>query len=855
VKAPKSNPLSCPWNNYSHLIQHHLSASDYDNAEKMLSQFENRYYQRIEGWTALEEVEYWVVKTEVNMLGGTRSECQSDIDNFPFYTGGPAEWPEALVDVFLIYRRVRTLPESLSNRISLLEILLEEKRGCYLDLLERVDAAASAVDSITAAKMLLAAGRSATNLGRPVRAELYFRRALSLAGRSGSAELQASALTHLAHHQERNQGILEATNTAFSAIDFFLRSGRLAKAAELRLQIARLQVRQGLLLDALRSIEMIRGVPCSQLSPPFELSVALDHARLCNMLEQSAKARRYLLAVVRKARSTEDPVSLVSALGLLSVTYTALALSSMASVAVRLADRLVRVVPLTPEQRASYQLDVSTYLLESKQHEAALRRISNATQLAESVHLPELTVKCRRIRAELLIAKQKWRPGVRLLQEVVREYEQMSYPYERAKAEVSLGKALQKLSLAADRTKTDTDTQDPIGRTADQPDPPGASVWLRRGLRRLDQIGVPTNCDNISPQGSFASLTPAAASCRRPSSLRVALPKNRWAKYGIVTEDRQFQTELLHMSRVAKSPLPILIRGETGAGKELVAKAIHTLSSRPGRFTVFNSATCGNDLFEAELFGHRKGSFTGAWRDREGLVVQAAGGTLFLDEIADLGHSAQSSLLRFLDSGEVRPVGSDTIRHVDVRIVSASYRGLAEMVEDGRFRRDLFFRLAGTELQIPPLRARRQDILLLINYFAKRAKIPADKLAEILADGFDRRLLSYSWPGNVRQLSHWVTQLAALQQGDLSHAQIVELMKRAMTAVAKGIGYKTTVSSEGQKCQRPALGSEELIALLSRHKGNISRIAQELQTYRTHVYRLIKLNNLDHKSYRNADTV
>jgi DNA-binding NtrC family response regulator len=318
-----------------------------------------------------------------------------------------------------------------------------------------------------------------------------------------------------------------------------------------------------------------------------------------------------------------------------------------------------------------------------------------------------------------------------------------------------------------------------------------------------------------------------------------------WRRFGIVTASSRVHAELIQVSHIAPTLLPVLIHGETGSGKELIARAVHAMSGKEGPFVVFNSATCRNDLFEAEMFGHRKGAFTGAIRNREGLVAQAENGALFLDEIADLSPAAQASLLRFLDTGEVRAVGSDQTVKIKTRIISASHHGLRALVAAGKFRRDLFFRLAGIEVRLPPLRERPEDIRPLLEHFADRAGIDPHVLSEIIVGAMAERLLTYSWPGNIRQLSHWVTQLGALLSGELPLPQVKRLLNRALSVVFSAEGHRSTRRKAAYVPER-----EELKRLVARFDGNISRIAAEIGTYRTQVYRLLREMDIDHHQYR-----
>ena len=224
--------------------------------------------------------------------------------------------------------------------------------------------------------------------------------------------------------------------------------------------------------------------------------------------------------------------------------------------------------------------------------------------------------------------------------------------------------------------------------------------------------------------------------------------------------------EVLAMSeRVAASDSPVLIQGESGTGKELVARTIHLQSPRAGR--PFVSVNCGalpDTLLETELFGHRRGAFSGAVASRVGLFEAADGGTLFLDEIGEMSPAMQVRLLRALDSGEVRRVGEERAFHVDVRIVGATAKDLSREAAEGRFRWDLFYRVSTVIVPVPPLRARRDDIPLLVRHFATGAGRDGRTLA--FSDEALTLLVDYEWPGNVRELRNVIERLQILHRGD-----------------------------------------------------------------------------------------
>ncbi|MBM7112295.1 sigma-54-dependent transcriptional regulator [Archangium primigenium] len=218
------------------------------------------------------------------------------------------------------------------------------------------------------------------------------------------------------------------------------------------------------------------------------------------------------------------------------------------------------------------------------------------------------------------------------------------------------------------------------------------------------------------------------------------------------------------IERVAHSHVPVLVRGESGSGKELVARALHFEGPRKaGPFVAVNCTAIPNSLLESELFGHVKGSFTGATTPRRGLFLEADGGTLFLDEIGDMAPELQAKLLRVLEDGEVRAVGADASRKVDVRVVAATHQDLETRVREGRFRQDLFYRLDVVPLRVPPLRERREDIPLLLEHFVGRAR---ERNARVRLAGFTPEALallaSAPWPGNVRELENLVERLAVV---------------------------------------------------------------------------------------------
>ena len=236
----------------------------------------------------------------------------------------------------------------------------------------------------------------------------------------------------------------------------------------------------------------------------------------------------------------------------------------------------------------------------------------------------------------------------------------------------------------------------------------------------------------------------------------------------------QMRELMNYARRIARTKVNVLITGESGTGKEILARAIHDFSDRAGKaFVPFNCTAIPRDLLESQLFGHRRGAFTGADRDQLGLIRTAREGTLFLDEVGELGLDLQPKLLRFLESGEISPLGEPGSLTIDVRIVAATNANLEDAVRDGRFREDLFYRLNVVRLSIPPLRERRDEIPGFVNHFVARAADEFKKGHLRVAEETMERLLLYRWPGNVRQLQNEMRRMVALAEPDstlLPHA-------------------------------------------------------------------------------------
>jgi transcriptional regulator with PAS, ATPase and Fis domain len=240
------------------------------------------------------------------------------------------------------------------------------------------------------------------------------------------------------------------------------------------------------------------------------------------------------------------------------------------------------------------------------------------------------------------------------------------------------------------------------------------------------------------------------------------------------------------LDRIVESELPVLITGESGTGKELVARAIHKNGGRVKRpFVSENCAAIPETLLESELFGHAKGAFTGAHRAKKGLFEAADGGTLFLDEIGDMSPAMQKKLLRVLQEGEVRPVGSDKVIKVDVRLLAASHRDLSAHVEEGTFREDLFYRIHVLNVELPALRDRVDDIPLLAEHLLARAAREAGREAPVLPHEVTAALCAHDWPGNVRELENEMRRLVVLSPDGVELASLSRAVLEGRSAEPK----------------------------------------------------------------------
>jgi len=316
--------------------------------------------------------------------------------------------------------------------------------------------------------------------------------------------------------------------------------------------------------------------------------------------------------------------------------------------------------------------------------------------------------------------------------------------------------------------------------------------------------------------------------------------KHAW-RAGVITQSRLMEELLKQVSRLAKSDVSILIQGASGTGKEVLAQSIHKASLRHNcPFVAINCAAIPDNLLESELFGHKKGAFTGADNNHTGMIETANQGTLFLDEIGDMPLDFQAKLLRVLEEKTIRPVGSNQTIDVDVRIISATHINLEQAVENKSFREDLYYRLNVVTLEIPCLDERREDIALLAKHFLHKVR---NKTSHCIAKSFSPKALQHMmtapWPGNIRQLLNVVEQVAVLSSTPVISEQLVIHALRGKTTEL------IPLAEAHQEFEQ-----DYLIRLLQMTEGNVTRAAKLAKRNRTEFYKLLNKHHLEAAAFR-----
>jgi len=311
------------------------------------------------------------------------------------------------------------------------------------------------------------------------------------------------------------------------------------------------------------------------------------------------------------------------------------------------------------------------------------------------------------------------------------------------------------------------------------------------------------------------------------------------SRYEIVGNSLPIRRVLERVEKVAATDARILISGENGTGKELVARAIHRLSSRFDTvFIEVNCAAIPSELIESELFGHLRGSFTGAFADRAGKFEQANGGTLFLDEIGDMSRDAQAKVLRVLEQGVLTRIGGSEAVEVDVRVLSATNKNLEQEIEDGRFREDLFYRLNVVPISVPPLRERQEDIPMLVTHFSEGMAAREGSAARVFSDAAMERLKTLTWPGNVRELRNTVERLLILSDGSkITSDDVDSLTISRARSVDPG---RELLALDNFSAFKEEAERAYIVGKLRANDWNVAETARRIEMPRSNLYKKIE---------------
>jgi DNA-binding NtrC family response regulator len=723
----------------------------------------------------------------------------------------------------------------------------------------------------TRARVALLRGHIAAVMGEEPEAEREGLAAAEWALSAGSASLRGDAFSLLAIIARRRGALAEANSLYAQASHFYWHSGNLSGHAVVQLNrawavglIGLLPQSAALFQEALQQANSL-GRTATTLRARLGLGwVALRAGEL-------TQARARLLAVWREARRRRMPREETLALQYLAETGALAGRLPQARVATGCAEALA--MRLAPDGDLAIEVRIRRGVLALAQDDARGARADarSARIAARRAGLRWEEAQALRIEAQALVALGRRSEARSALRRALTLLQGMGEQLERCVVQAWLG-ALQPRGSAR--------SLPPVG--ADEPDSDALRFWLAHPL--LGPCGLLRDASRASSAREHrevgairAGATPCASEARPgvdAVEARVAEGGTHpvWGAVGLVTCSRALRETLHQVEIYARGRIPALVLGETGTGKDLIAQGLHALSGVPGRFVAVNCAAAHGELFVAELFGARRGAYTGAVADRPGLVAEAEHGTLFLDEIADLQADAQGYLLRFLDTGEVRSLGETKNRRIEARVVAATCLDLRERVAAGRFRPDLYGRLAGLVLRVPPLRERPEDLECIVEALWLREGAVARDRAIVFTPEVLAALRGWFWPGNVRELRHAVSRALLFTQThgpEAARASVLQWCEtlRATPAPAAAFpepwstaladadapfarGGDAPTDPEGRRvsgnapCTRPAgravLSDAALREALAASGGRVALAARRLGISRSHAYRLYR---------------
>lgn len=672
-----------------------------------------------------------------------------------------------------------------------------------------------------------------------------------LAARSGSDVLLADALINLGSvsrfrrdYDSAQRLYARAASSYWRAGDFAGRSIALVNRASLLNGMGLLAASRSVFLEA-REASAFATRQSSEMRAQLGLGWVYARSGL------TEKSRHLLLSAWRQARRLELPREEALALEYLSESYILSGRLPQARASVRLCSRLARRI--APEGDIALEIKIKEGMLRLAEgnYRSATARALDAVRHARKVAMRWEEAQAHRVVGVARLYSGQKKQRVRTSFASARDL--LSHMGEKLESRI-----VEAWLEALDRPSgwLPKEAMPPIAENVtrhvegDDLQSQAIHFWLEHPLLGphswlRGRAGVATRPNRPSGAVPPAFSAKKARPSQRSAPVLVQRPAHPiWSDLGFVSRTPHV-IELLHLAETyARGSIPVLILGETGTGKDLIAQGLHTLSGRQGRFVPINCAAAHRELFVAELFGARRGAYTGAAESRHGLIREAEGGTLFLDEIADLDSVAQGYLLRFLDSGEVRPLGESRSFRVETRVVAATCRDLSGLVKDGRLRRDLYARLAAAVLRLPPLRERIDDIEPLIGVLWKRAHSDPNDRERAFTPAVFEALRRRAWPGNVRDLAHLVAQTVLfVQAGQASRAveRVLEQAEREWDQIgASPAGAAGSAKRAPWVEALPPLERRSPSALrraLREAEGSIPRAARILGISRSHAYR------------------
>jgi DNA-binding NtrC family response regulator len=685
-------------------------------------------------------------------------------------------------------------------------------------------------------------------------AERVALRATSLAEKSGSDVLLGDSLSYLASVLRFQRKIDAAQRLYAKAATCYWRAGDAVGRVSSLVNRAALLNGLGLLHESGQVFEEAHGAAISVRKESSALRARLGIGWVAARGGNLKKARHVLLSAWRQARRLDTPRDEALALEYLAETYLLAGALAKTRIAAHRCKRLAH--RQAPEGDIAIEIAIREALLLVAEGEIkpAITHARKATKRARQAELPWEEAQAYRVLGTALVRAGRNREALGAFQSARELLERIGEQLERRVVDAWIDELNRRRRTESARPSEEPESAASMP-AAKEVEVEGVRFWLDHPLlgpgylraRGRNRRRRPSVHSRHSAAAGVANVIghPAAASDEH-------LPKihGLWAELGLVTRTPALMKTLRLAETFAPGPFPLLLLGETGTGKELFAQGLHALSRQAGRFVPVNCAAAHREIFLAELFGARKGAYTGAYEERSGLIQEAKNGTIFFDEIADLDPEAQGFLLRFLDSGEIRPLGSPRSSNVKTRVVTATCRDLQAKVLAETFRRDLYARLVASVLRLPPLRERLDDIEPLSRVIWDRLRGDPDLFDAAFTPEVLVSLRDRPWPGNVRDLVHVVGQailfVASLGPAAAAEHIIENAGKHWHPEVARSHGKserRTAPQSHSIRPRRMRSGDrsvEELEWALETAEGHIPDAAKLLGISRSHAYRLYK---------------